>query len=253
MAIDRSRLDGRVAVVTGAGRGIGYEIAGALAGAGASVVIAELDPALGEAAASKLGGAASFTRIDVADSASVDAAAAAIHEQRGRIDILVNNAGICINASAVETTDAIWRRQLGVNLDGVFFCCRAFGRFMVEARRGAIVNISSIAGVIDVWPQRHIAYSVSKAGVTQISRVLASEWAQHNVRVNAIAPGYVATDMPFASGTNAGLIEGWTSRIPLGRMTEPAEIASAVAFLASDAASAVTGHLLMADGGYTVW
>jgi len=138
-------------------------------------------------------------------------------------------------------------------MDGVFFCCRAFGRHMTAARSGVIVNISSIAGVIDVWPQRHIAYSVSKAAVTQISKVLASEWAAANIRVNAIAPGYVATDMPFASGANLALLEEWKSRIPTGRLTEPREIAAAVCFLVSDAASAITGHLLMADGGYTVW
>jgi NAD(P)-dependent dehydrogenase (short-subunit alcohol dehydrogenase family) len=253
MTAHNGSLDGRVAIVTGAGRGIGYEIAASLSEAGATVVVAEISRELGESAAARLGGRARFQIIDVADSASVDAAAAHIHAELGKIDILVNNAGICLNASALETTDAIWRRQMAVNLDGVFFCCRAFGRYMTEAGSGAIVNISSIAGVIDVWPQRHIAYSVSKSAVTQISKVLASEWASANIRVNAIAPGYVATEMPFASGANQGLLEVWKSRIPTGRLTEPREIASAVCFLVSDAASAITGHLLMADGGYTVW
>jgi NAD(P)-dependent dehydrogenase (short-subunit alcohol dehydrogenase family) len=249
-------LENRVAVVTGAGRGIGFAIARTLAEAGATVVVAELNPELGQKAVlalADLGYQASFVPVNVADSEAVKWAAEQVISTQGRVDVLVNNAGICINADALETTDETWARQMEVNLSGVFYCCREFGRHMVEQRSGSIVNISSMAGVVDVRPQSHVAYSVSKAGVAHLARVLASEWAPHGVRVNAVGPGYVATDMPLAAGRNGGLMEAWMSNVPIGRMSEPEEISSVVLFLASDAASSVTGHLLMADGGYTVW
>ncbi len=249
-------LADRVAVVTGSGRGIGFAIAKTLAEAGAMVVVAELDPELGQKAASALtemGHRASFVPVNVSDSEAVKQAADQVIGTHGRIDILVNNAGICINADALDTTDDIWARQMNVNLNGVFYCCREFGRHMVEQRGGSIVNISSMAGVIDVRPQAHVAYSVSKAGVAHMARVLASEWAAHGVRVNAVGPGYVATDMPLAAARKDGLMDSWMANVPIKRMSEPEEIASVVLFLASDAASSVTGHLLMADGGYTVW
>jgi NAD(P)-dependent dehydrogenase (short-subunit alcohol dehydrogenase family) len=251
MILEKFRLDGRVAVVTGGGRGIGLSIAEAFVEAGARTIIAELDPDLGMAAARKLGASAEFVALDVSRSEAVRDVADEIASRHGCADVLVNNAGICLNSDALNTSDEIWRRQLAVNLDGVFYCCREFGRHMVRHRRGSIVNLSSIAGLIDVRPQNHIAYSTSKAGVTQISRVLASEWAAFGVRVNAIAPGYTATAMPLSVGE--GLMETWKAQIPIGRMLDPQEIAAAVLFMASDAASSVTGHTLMADGGYTVW
>lgn len=251
MLLDRFRLDGRVAVVTGGGRGIGLEIARGFVDAGANVVIAEVDPETGAAAAAQLGGKASFVRIDVSDSGNVDDAVGQVIGQNGKVDILVNNAGICINADATETSDEVWRRQMSINLDGVFYCCRSFGRHMVERGRGSIVNISSTAAVIDIRPQHHIGYSTSKAGVSQLSRVLASEWAKNGVRVNAVLPGYTATAMPLSAGKE--LVDSWLEMIPMGRMLDPTEIASSVLFLASDAASGITGHLLVADGGYTVW
>jgi NAD(P)-dependent dehydrogenase (short-subunit alcohol dehydrogenase family) len=248
--LEKFRLDGRVAVVTGGGRGIGLAIAEAFVEAGARTVIAEIDRDLGQAAARRLGPAAEFVQLDVAQSSEVRRAAEGIVARQGKVDVLVNNAGICLTKDALETDDDLWRRQLAVNLDGVFFCCREFGRHMVAQRSGSIVNVSSIAGVIDVRPQNHVGYDTSKAAVVQIARALASEWAPYGVRVNAIAPGYVATDMPQVTPER---MEAWMSMIPIGRMLEPGEIASAVLFLASSAASSITGHLLLADGGYTVW
>jgi NAD(P)-dependent dehydrogenase (short-subunit alcohol dehydrogenase family) len=251
MVLDKFSLKDRVAVVTGGGRGIGYAVAEAFIQAGAKTIIAEVNAGLGEAAVRKLGDRAEFVALDVARSDQVKQVAAEVLQQHGQVDVLVNNAGICLNAGALDTTDDIWHRQLQVNLDGVFFCCREFGRDMVRRRRGSIINLSSIAAVVDVRPQNHIAYSASKAAVAQVSRVLASEWAGSGVRVNAIGPGYVATDMPLAAGPE--LLDVWKTQIPIGRMIEPDEIASAILFLASDASSAVTGHLLMADGGFTAW
>ena len=279
MGINPFSLQGKVAVVTGAGRGIGFAIAAAMSDAGAQIVIAELNAKVGRDAAARLGNDAAFVELDVADSASVAKACAQVLDMFGRVDILVNNAGICLNADAVETTDEIWDRQLSVNLDGTFYCCREFGRHMIRQGRGSIINIASMAGVIDVRPQSHVAYSVSKAGVAHLAKVLASEWAEHGVRVNAIAPGYVATDMIGAARTpgdpsalvdvlasewgetqerrlpteQEARMQTWLSNVPLGRLSQPSEIAHATVFLASDAASSVTGHLLMADGGYTLW
>lgn len=274
-------LEGKVAVVTGAGRGIGFAIAAAMRDAGARVVVAELHEKQGREAVARLGDDAVFVELDVADSVSVSRACAEVMERFGRVDILVNNAGICLNAEALGTTDALWDRQMAVNLDGTFYCCREFGRQMVGRGSGSIINIASMAGVIDVRPQSHVAYSVSKAAVAHLSKVLASEWASQGVRVNAIAPGYVATEMIGAAPkrseavmnqvlasewgieTCPGLsveeqvqqqrMASWLANVPLGRLSQPSEIAHSAVFLASDAASSVTGHLLMVDGGYTVW
>jgi NAD(P)-dependent dehydrogenase (short-subunit alcohol dehydrogenase family) len=257
MSLDRFKLDGRLAIVTGGGKGIGLAIAQALVDAGAKVVIAELDEKTGAAAAQTLDagqGRAAFIQLDVADSTAVSAVAAKVAAEHGAPHILINNAGICLNVGALDTTDEIWRKQMAINLDGLFFCCREFGRTMVQEGRGAIVNLASMAGVIDVRPQHHIAYSASKAAVAQVSRVLASEWAKSGVRVNAIGPGYVATEMPLAATkSDPGMLDQWMSMVPRGNFIQPEEIASAVLFLASDAASAVTGHLLIADAGYTIW
>jgi NAD(P)-dependent dehydrogenase (short-subunit alcohol dehydrogenase family) len=148
----------------------------------------------------KAGGSADAKRFDVTDQAPIDSVAAAVVKDHGAVDSLINNAGICLNAEALETTKKIWDRQMRVNLDAVFCCCRTFGAYMVKQRRGAIVNLSSMAAVIDVHPQDHVGYSVSKAGVAHLSKVLGSEWANTGVRINAIGPGFVATDMPLAAG-----------------------------------------------------
>lgn len=251
MFFDKLSLKGRVALVTGGGRGIGRCIAGFLVEAGALTLIAEIDPATGEAAAKELGSLSRSVQLDVADSEAVTRIAEQVSSAYGSLDVLVNNAGVCVNADAAEFLDAIWRRQMQVNLDGVFHCCRAFGRDMLRRGTGSIVNISSIAGMIDIRPQHHLAYSTAKAGVAQLSRVLASEWARQGVRVNAVLPGYTNTAMPIGAGKE--LLPRWLEMIPMGRLLEPEEIASAVCFLASDAASGITGHLLVVDGGYTVW
>jgi NAD(P)-dependent dehydrogenase (short-subunit alcohol dehydrogenase family) len=252
MALERFRLDGQTALVTGGGRGIGLAIAETLLEAGATVIVADIDPKSGAAVAGKLGEQARFLQLDVTHPDQVAKVAEKIGEDHGGLDVLINNAGVCVDAPATETTNEIWRTQLAVNLDGVFYCCREFGRRMVERGRGSIVNMSSIAGLIDIRPQNHIAYSTAKAGVIQLSKVLASEWARHNVRVNAIAPGYVATDMPMPVG-GSEFLETWKSLIPTGRLLSADEIGYAVLFLASSASSSVTGQVLVTDSGYTVW
>lgn len=252
MPLERFRLDGQIALVTGGGRGIGLAIAQILVDAGATVTVADVDPKLGSAAVQTLGKQARFFALDVTDPGEVAKAAAAVNAEHGGLDVLINNAGVCVDSPAIGMTNEIWRAQMAVNLDAVFYCCREFGRQMVERGRGSIVNMSSIAGLIDIRPQNHIAYSTAKAGVIQLSKVLASEWARHNVRVNAIAPGYVATDMTRSVSQNQ-FLDTWKSLIPTGRIMSADEIAYAVLFLASPASSSVTGQVLVADSGYTVW
>jgi NAD(P)-dependent dehydrogenase (short-subunit alcohol dehydrogenase family) len=251
---DPFALHDRIALVTGAARGIGLAVAERLAVLGAHVVLTDINEDGLRKARSGIHaeeGSAESLRLDVTDRKDVARVVDAVMASHGRIDILINNAGICINSTALETTHEVWERQMSINLDAVFFLSQAVGAHMVKAGRGAIVNLSSFAAVVDVRPQKHIAYSVSKAGVAHLSKVLASEWARSGVRVNAIAPGFVMTDMPLGAGMEMHDI--WRKFVPAERFLHPYEVANVIAFLASDASSAITGQLIMADGGITIW
>ena len=253
--VDPYRLDGRVAVVTGAAGGIGQAIARRLAGLGAQVVLADRTESVAETAKAIAaeGGATNSIVFDVVDSESVEDAVETVVERHGKVDILVAAAGISFERTASEHSDDDWRRVMGVNLDGVFYSVRAFSRPMLKAGSGAIVAISSIAGVKAVRPEVHVGYDVSKAGVAHMCRVLAVEWAKKGVRINAVGPGYTDTEMLAEVGRSSPeTMAMWLSDTPYGRLMKPEEIASGVAFLASDAASGISGQLLMVDGGYSV-
>jgi NAD(P)-dependent dehydrogenase (short-subunit alcohol dehydrogenase family) len=242
-------IAGKSVLITGGAKGIGRACAEALAAAGGRIIIADMDEKAGTGTARELGG--DFFPLDVTDRAAVEALANTIAARQGAVDILVNNAGIVRNGPSESVSVADWQRVIDVNLNGVFHWAQAFGRDMVQAGRGSIVSISSICGSVTVYPQPQAAYNASKAAVNLLTKSLAVEWAQKGVRVNAVAPGYTATELTLAGRSKPEWFETWMRMTPMGRLGEPSEVANAVLFLASDAASYITGTVLYVDGGYT--
>jgi NAD(P)-dependent dehydrogenase (short-subunit alcohol dehydrogenase family) len=247
--LDSFRLDNKVAVVTGGNRGLGEAYARALGEAGARVAIAARDQALSASVAGELGALAVTT--DVADPASVKGMLEIVTETLGPVDVLVNNAGVCYHRPALEVPDDEWRSVWDVNVDGVWHCCRAVGAQMVERRSGTIINVGSISAEIVNRPQWQPAYNASKAAVHQLTKSLAAEWAPAGVRVNALAPGYVKTEM--APVDDPRYRPRWIEDAPMQRAASPEEIAPSVVYLASDASSFMTGSVLVVDGGYTLF
>ncbi|PDQ21270.1 3-oxoacyl-ACP reductase [Mesorhizobium sanjuanii] len=250
-------LDGEVAVVTGGARGIGFEAAKALGSCGAHVVLIDLDQGVLDAAVAALADASvtsvSTRPLDVTDPDALEAAATDLAAELGKIDILVNSAGIARLNAALDTPDEEWRLVMDINVNGVYWASRAFGRQMVAKGKGSIVNLGSMSGLIVNRPQSAASYMVSKGAVHMLTKALAVEWAPMGVRVNALAPGYVATDMTLKMRDRPELFNVWMDMTPMARCGEPREIASAILFLASPASSYVTGAILSIDGGYTAW
>jgi 3-oxoacyl-[acyl-carrier protein] reductase len=242
------RLDGKVALITGAARGIGFAIAESFRAEGATVALWDVDESALAAARGKLGGATHVDVVDVTDSAKVAAAFARVEEALGPVDVLVNNAGITRDAMLHKMSDDDWDRVIHVNLRGVFVCGREAATRMRDRARGVILNTASVVGLYGNVGQTN--YAASKAGVIAMTTTWAKELARKNVRVNAVAPGYTATEMMNTIPKN--VLDGISSKTPLGRLALPKEIAAAFVYLASDDASFVTGHVLSVDGGLTL-
>ena len=252
--MDKFSLKDRVAIVTGGNRSIGRAIAVGLAEAGATVVIAARDQGKSAEAVNEiqgLGGKAVALPVDVSQRDSIQRLHDTVEKEVGPTDVLVNNAGIGFHADALTLEDAEWKRLFDINLQGVWMASQIFARSMAERRHGSIINIGSISGNIINRPQWHLPYGVSKAAVHHLTRSVAAEWAQFGIRVNAIAPGYIKTEI--ASTEYEDYRHYWKDEVPMQRYGSTDEIAPLALYLASDASSFMTGSVVVIDGGYTLY
>ncbi len=252
--LDAFSLAGKVSVVTGGNRGIGRALATALAEAGSDVALLVRDVATAEGAVDELtalGVRAAAVAADVTQPDQVQRVVPEILERLGRIDVLVNNAGACVHRPALEVTAPEWQAVMDVNVNGVWHCAQAFGRQLVGQGSGVIVNVGSISAQIVNRPQWQPGYNASKAAVHQLTKSLAAEWAPLGVRVNALAPGYIKTEM--APVDEPRFRRHWIEDAPMRRYATPAELGPSIVYLASDASSFMTGSVLVIDGGYTLF
>jgi len=257
--IDRFRLEGRVALVTGGGQGIGRGYAHALAEAGAKVAVVDLNLAAAEAVADELakkGADSMAVQADVTKEGEVNKMVTTIVGHWGILTIGVNNAGVGKWVDSETQTVEEWRAVLSLNLDAVYYCCRAEGRIMLKAGYGKIINTASMSGHVVNTPQNQSAYNTSKAGVIHLTRSLAAEWAPKGVRVNSISPGYTRTklvDDLLATPVGKSMLPKWLALTPMGRMGEVSDLQGAALYLASPASDFMTGHDMIIDGGYCCW
>ena len=255
MEFPSARVEGKVAIVTGTGTGLGQAAALALAGAGAKIILTELPgrtdaaEATAKMARDDYGAETLVLPLDVQRHDQIDELVGGALANFGQIDILVNNAGVNIPKLAVDVTEEDWDRVMDINLKGLFFTTQAVGKEMIARGSGKIINIASQMGVVGYW--KRAAYCSSKAGVVNLTRVLAFEWAQHGVRVNAVGPTFVETPLTRPMFEDQAFREDVMGRIPLGRLATPQDIAGAIVYLASPASDMVTGQTLLVDGGWT--
>ena len=253
--IENMRLDGKKGFVTGAARGIGKCTATAFAEAGADVAIVDLDFAEAQKTAAeiadKTGRKVIAISCDCTDPDQVDAMVNQVVSELGGLHFCHNNAGICINAPAEEMTYAQWSKVININLNGIFLTDIAAGKYMLSHGGGSVINTASMSAHIVNVPQPQCAYNASKAGVVQLTKSLAVEWAKKGVRVNCISPGYIGTDLTLSSPTLIPLIEQWNAMAPMGRLGKPEELESICVYLAGDTSTFTTGSDITVDGAFT--
>ena len=259
-ALDLFKLDGQVAIVTGGAQNLGRQHALALAEAGADVAICDLAEPAGHATQSELealGRRAWFQRVDVTQSSQIDAFIQAVAARFGKIDILVNNAAMPSEGVALQdVSDEQWRRILDTNLSSLFYFGKRVAQHMIQrGQGGSIINIASMNWMVigNIFPRHNVTYCVAKAGVAHLTRGMASEWAQYNIRVNALAPGFIHTQQTAASAKIPEILERNIANTPMKRYGRLDELKGAIVFLASEASSFATGSVLNIDGGFTIW
>jgi NAD(P)-dependent dehydrogenase (short-subunit alcohol dehydrogenase family) len=254
--LERFRLAGRFAVITGAGQGIGEALAYALAQAGAGVAVVDVNDASAEKVAKAIRAdkrEALAIACDVTQPDQVEMMVRKVVSYFGGLHIAFNNAGINKNSAAEETSLEEWDQTFAVNLRGVFLCCQAEARVMLKAGYGKIINTASMSSIIVPHPQKQATYNTSKGGVVTLTKSLAAEWADRGVRVNCISPGILRTKLILESPSLAPLVDRWIQDIPMGRLCELEDLTGAAVFLASEVSDYVTGHNLIIEGGQTLW
>lgn len=253
--VEKMRLDGKKGFVTGAARGIGKCTATAFAEAGADVAIVDVDLDVAKETAEEIAKATGrkviALKCDCTDEKQVNDMVAQVVSQLGGLDFCHNNAGICINAPAEEMSYEQWSKVININLTGIFLTDIAAGKYMLEHGGGSIINTASMSGHIVNVPQPQCAYNASKAGVIQLTKSLAIEWAKRGVRVNSISPGYIGTELVNSSDFLVPLIEKWNAMAPMGRLGRPEELQSICVYLAGDTSSFTTGSDFIIDGAFT--
>ncbi|AOT56669.1 SDR family oxidoreductase [Weissella soli] len=255
--IDKLRLDGKKIYITGGAQGLGKSMAQALAEAGADVAIVDIQLEKAQATAAEIAAATGqkviAVKADVTNPEDVQKMITTVVDKLGGLDVAFNNAGMVINTPAEETTFDQWTKVINLNLNGVFLTSQAAGKYMIEHGGGAIINTASMSAHIVNRPQPQASYNASKAGVIQLSKSLAIEWAKKGVRVNTLSPGYMATDLTQNSEELKPLIDIWNDWAPLGRMGKPEELQGIAVYLASDTSSFATGADFAIDGAFTAW
>lgn len=252
-------ISGYCTIITGAAQGLGKCMALALAEAGSNIIIADINLKKAKIVAEEVrlkGVNCIAYEMDVTNKEQIDNTLQSVLDNFGKIDVLINNAGIIDITDALEVDYKIWQNVINVNLNGVFLMSQAVGKIMVKQKKGSIINIASMSGLIVNNPQNHASYNASKAGVIMLTKSLASEWAKFNIRVNAICPGYMNSGLPKELGffdKPNDMVKRWLSMTPMGRPGEPEELNGIVIYLASEASSFATGSVFIIDGGYTIW
>lgn len=254
--LERMRLDGRRALVTGGGQGIGRAFAHALGEAGARVAVLDLDQGRADAVAAELeakGVDAFGLAADVAADGAAETYVAEVVSRFGGLDVAVNNAGVNRNSAAEDTSPEEWDEVFRLNTRAVFLGCQAEARVMLAAGYGKIVNTASMASLIVPHPQKQAAYNASKAAVVTLTRTLAAEWADRGVRVNCMSPGIIRTALIDGNAALAPLVEEWLTQIPAGRLGEVTDLQAGIVYLACEASDYMTGHNLAIEGGQSLW
>lgn len=255
--LDRMRLDGKSIYVTGGAQGLGKAMATRLAEAGADVAIVDINEEKAKATADEIAQATGqkviAVKTDVTDPEEVEAMVNTVVDQLGGLDAAFNNAGMCLNVPAEEMSYEDWLKVVNLNLNSVFLCSTAAGRYMLKQGHGSIVNTASMSAHIVNRPQPQCSYNATKNGVIQLSKSLAIEWAKRGVRVNTMSPGYMGTDLTLSSPDLKPLIRTWNDWAPLGRLGKPEELQGMAVYLASDTSSFSTGEDYLIDGAFTAW